>query len=249
MMRAVIIDDEEMARDVLRDKLEQYFNEAVDIVGEANDVDSGERTIRETRPDVVFLDIKMGRGTGFDLLQRFDEVNFEVIFTTAYDNFALQAFQFSAFDYLLKPVKIAELRRSFEQLEKRSNVTQRDNDKRVRVLIDNYGSEEKLKRLVISNVEGFKVVNVEDILRLEAERNYTHFILLNGQKLTVSKTIGHYEDLLTGHGFYRIHQSHMVNLRHVVAYHKEDGGKVEMSDGKELYISRTRKKGFTNRFI
>ncbi|HYG52198.1 MAG TPA: LytTR family DNA-binding domain-containing protein [Flavobacteriales bacterium] len=248
-IRTVIIDDEQTARFVLRNKLEEYFSDTVHIAGEADDIASGLALIHETNPQLLFLDIRLRNGTGFELLNQLENINFEVVFVTAYDNFAIQAFEFSATGYLLKPVKIDDLRKTIGRVG--VHIQKQDNhDTRIRVLIDNYNSAQgQIKRMVISSMAGFEVVNMDEIIRLEAERNYTHFILTDGRKMTVSKTIGNYEPLLAEHGFYRVHQSHIINLRHVRSYLKAEGGKVKMSDGEIIYISRQRKNGFTELFI
>lgn len=250
MIRALIIDDETNARFLLRNLIQRHFATQVTVVGEANDVDTGIAAIAQHHPDVVFLDIKMQKGTGFDLLQAMQSVDFEVIFITAYDNFAIRAFDFAAFGYLLKPVKAAELGKVIERLERHLRRQKEGADQRVKVLIENYGDEAgKLKRIVLSNMEGFKVVDIPEIIRLEASSNYTSFVLTRDRKVLVSRTLGEYEELLNDHGFFRVHQSHMVNLRHVDAYHKTDGGQVHMSDGTLIAISRNRKASFMKRFF
>jgi len=250
MIRAVIIDDENTARVVLRKKLEENFSNEITIIAEADDIDSGEKVVRETKPDLVFLDVKMRKGTGFDLLKQLGEVDFEVVFITAYDNYAIQAFEFSAFGYLLKPIKTADLRSLLERLKKENEKRKSSTGQRVKVLMENYGDESgKMKRLVINNVEGFVVLDIDKIVRLKAESNYTHFIISNGKKITVSRTLGEYEELLNAHGFFRIHQSHIVNLRHILGYLKSGRGQVKMSDGELLQISRERKEAFIAKFI
>ena len=250
MIKAIIIDDEENARFLLKDLLSRHFNDEISVIAEADDVDTGIEAIQGANPDLVFLDIQMQKGTGFDLLARLDEHNFEVIFITAYDAYALKAFDFSAFAYMLKPIRVSELRKHIDRLKKRVTKEDTSTDKRLKVLIDNYNDEEgRMKRLVIKNMEGFRVVDLKDIIRLEAESNYSHFILSDGKKVTVSKTLGEYEALLAEHGFFRIHQSHIVNLQHVISFLKADGGKVEMRDGTQLMISRQKKAAFTRRFV
>lgn len=248
MIKAIIIDDEKRARHLLKGLLEQHFNGSIEVVGEGDDVDTGVKAIKKHKPDLVFLDIKMHKGTGFDLLQQLKKVDFEVIFITAYDNYAVKAFQFSAFGYLLKPIKTRELRDVVTNLENHLQRLKEGADKRLKVLVENYGDDRKIKKLVISNIDGFKVSSVDDIIRLEGDGNYTHFIISGGRKVTTSKTLGEYEELLNDHGFYRIHQSTIVNLRHVKGYFKGVGGKVEMSDGKSFSVSRHRKPGFLRRF-
>jgi len=249
MIRALIIDDEKDARFLLRNLLEQQYKDTITVVDEADDVESGIIIIKKHNPDLVFLDIKMPQGTGFDLLQKIERVNFEVIFITAYDNFALRAFQFSAFGYLLKPIKATELNAALFKLESHLQLLKQGAEKRLKVLVENYGDDRKIKKLVIGNMEGFKVVAVDDIIRLQGDRNYSHFILAGDQRITTSKTLAEYEELLNDHGFFRIHQSTIVNLRHVVGYLKGDGGSVEMTDGKQLQLARNRKQQFMEKFI
>lgn len=250
MIKALIIDDESNARFLLAELLGRHFQDTVNVVGEANDVDTGIEAVHRHQPDVVFLDIKMQKGSGFDLLQSLKQVDFEVVFVTAYDNYAIKAFEFAAFGYLLKPVKATDLRAVIERLDRHLRKLREGADQRVKVLIDNHGDESgKIKRLVISNMEGFKVVDIAEIIRLEAASNYTTFTLTRDRRVVVSKTLGEYEELLNDHGFFRIHQSHIVNLRHVESYHKTDGGQVQMSDGTLLTLSRHRKAAFMKRFL
>jgi two-component system, LytTR family, response regulator len=249
MIRALIIDDEKDARFLLRNLLEQDYRTIVEVVDEADDVDNGIAAIQKHKPDLVFLDIQMPQGTGFDLLQKMDHVDFEVVFITAYDNYAIQAFQFSAFGYLLKPIKAGELNTTIHKLENHLQFLKQGAEKRLKVLIENYGDDRKIRKLVITNMEGFKVVNIDEILRLEGDRNYTHFIVSGDTRITTSKTLAEYEELLNDHGFFRIHQSTIVNLRHVKGYIKGDGGTVEMTDGKQFQLARNRKQEFMEKFI
>lgn len=250
MIKAIIIDDEKNARFLLRDLLKRNCAQTLNLVGEADDVNTGIKAIQKYGPDVVFLDIQMKNGTGFDLLKQVKNVDFEVIFITAYDNYAIKAFEFSAFGYLLKPIKSGDLRNLVDRLATHLEKLKVAADKRVKILIDNYGDEAgKMKRLVINNIEGFQVVDIDHIIRLEASSNYTQFILSEGKSILVSRTLGQYEDLLKENGFFRIHQSHIVNLRHVQGYLKVDGGRVKMSDGSELSLSRNRKAAFIDRFV
>jgi two-component system LytT family response regulator len=248
MIKAVIIDDEKDARFLLRNQLVQNFAEKVQILGEADDVDSGVQLILKEKPEVVFLDVQMKNGTGFDLLRQFEEINFEVIFITAYNQYAIEAFKFSAFGYLLKPIKTSELRGLVEKLDGQLRAKKEDLEKKLTVLIENYGSNGEIQKLIIPSVEGFTVVAITHILRLEGDRNYTHFILLGGKRITASKSLGNYEELLHAYGFFRVHQSTIISLRHVVGYQKGDGGLVEMVDGAEVKVSRHRKADFLARF-
>lgn len=249
MIKAILIDDEADARFMLRNLLERHYKNQVEIIAEADGVDSAVDVIRQSNPDVLFLDIRMREGTGFDVLEKLKDKNFEVVFVTAFDSYAVKAFQFSALGYIMKPIKIKDLQQVVEQLQQRLEILKSNADKRLKVLIENYGDERKIQKLVVSNSDGFKVISIDQILRLEGDRNYTHFILEGKKKLTATKTLGDYETLLSEFGFFRVHQSTIVNLRHVVGYVRGDGGTVEMTDGSQVSVSRLRKAAFMERFI
>lgn len=246
MISTLIIDDEDHARSVLKTLITQEFSE-LNIVGEANDVDHGIDAIRSHKPDLVFLDIQLKSGTGFDLLGEVDDLDFEVIFVTAHNEYAITAFQFSAVGYLLKPLRLSELRKIVEkisiQIKEKKHARQR-----IKILIENY-EEGNVKKLVVQHMQGFQVLDLNEIIYLEGEINYTRFILDTGDKILVSKTLKEYEKLLTNHGFFRIHQSYLINLRHVKKYAKGEGGVVTMSNGKELAVSRRKKTLFLKKFL
>ena len=247
MIQVVIIDDEKDARFLLTNFIEKKLSHKLKIVGEADDVISGIELIESKNPDLVFLDVQMKTGTGFDLLSHFEHINFDVIFITAYDNFAIQAFKFSAFDYILKPFKVSDIEQSVEKYEQ-SFISKKNTERKVKVLIENYGAQGEVHKLIVSNVSGFDVLEISSILRLEGDRNYTQFIMKNNSKLTSSKSLGEYENLLTEYGFYRVHQSTIVSLRYVVAFKKTDDGYVEMSDGATIKVSRSKKQGLIDKF-
>lgn len=246
MIKAIIIDDEKDARFVLRSLIEKNIN-SIEVVAEADGIQSGIKTINEHKPDLVFLDIQMRTGTGFDLLSKLDKTDFEVIFVTAYNQYAVDAFKFSAFGYLLKPIKTKELKEVVSKLQSRIKAD-KGISQRLKVLVENYGNEGEIQKLIINNVDGFQVVKLASIIRLEGDRNYTHFIIDGKKKITTSKSIGEYEELLNDYGFFRIHQSTIISLRHVSGYLKGDGGLAEMSDGETLKVSRYRKAEFLKRF-
>lgn len=249
MIRTIIIDDEEDARFLLKSQLQNHFADQIEVVGEADDVESAIQTICDHKPDLVFLDIRLRRGTGFDILRQLEEINFEVIFCTAYDNYAVEAFQFSALSYLLKPIKTAPLKIAVQKLQEQIDQKKSDLANRFNVLIENYGDQGKTKKLVVSHIDGFKVIPINTIIRLEGDKNYTHFIIENNRRIVSSKNLGTYEDLLTDFGFLRIHQSTIINLSFVTGYVKGDGGKAEMADGESVQISRQRKAIFLDRFM
>lgn len=249
MIKAIIIDDEEDARFLLKTKIEKVFKDTVVVVAQASSVKSGIEAIALYKPDLVFLDIQMGDGTGFDLLDRIAHKDFEVVFVTAYNQYALKAFRFSALGYIMKPIKTDELTQTVNVIIQYFAKYRSSSDKRLKVLIENYGDDKKIKKMVIPCTKGFDVISLEDIICLEGDRNYTHFLLKDKTKTTSSKTMGEYEALLAEHGFFRIHQSHIINLRYVKSYIKGDGGTVEMADGKQLQLSRNRKNEFLKKFI
>lgn len=247
MIKALIIDDEQDARFLLRNMISKNFKNALEVIGEATDVSSGITAIRKLKPEIVFLDIKMPDGTGFDVLDKIkEEVHFEVIFITAHDKFAIKAFQFCAFGYLLKPIKISDMEPIIKRLETHLNVNKKGTEQRLKVLVDSY--KYGLKKIVITSMEGFKVINIDEIIRLEADGNYTELTLTNNRKLTTTKTIGAYEELLHEHGFFRVHQSTVINLQMVKGYKKTDE-QIEMTDGKLVKLSRHRKSDFLRSFL
>lgn len=247
MITAVIIDDENDARFLLRNLLEKKFGHKIRLLGEADDVGSGIELIGSMHPDLVFLDIQMKTGTGFDLLTQLGKNAPNVIFITAYDQYAINAFKFSAFGYLLKPIKLKDLEDAIEKIEGIGK--QHSSEKHIKVLVENYGVNGEIQKLIVSNMTGFTVIEIVEILRLEGDRNYTHFILRDGSKVTASKNLGEYEELLAEYGFYRIHQSTIVSLRHVKAFKKVNDGYIELVDGSVHKVSRNRKQGFIAKFL
>ncbi len=247
-LRAVIVDDERTVRELLRGTLEQEFSDHIEVVGEADDVQPAVDTIIEKKPDVIFLDIRMRTGTGFDVLDKIEDQDFEVIFVTAYDEYAVEAFKFSAFGYLLKPIKLSELEVVITKLVDHIEEQKEGKGKRLKVLVENY-SGDKVEKLVIKNMKGFQVIELKKILRLQSEANYTHFIMIDGTRYTSSRTIKQYDELLGPHGFFRIHQQHVVNLAHVVSYEKGEGGTVTMKDGNSIPVSRKRKPALMQKFL
>jgi len=247
MIKALIIDDEKDARFVLRSLIEKNTDK-IQVIAEADGVETGLAAIYEYHPDVVFLDVQMRTGTGFDLLAKLEEINFELVFVTAHNQYAVDAFKFSAFGYLLKPIRPRELNPILDKLEKHLIELKKSTGQRIQVLIENYGKQGEIEKLIIANAEGFQVIKINDLIRLEGDRNYTHFILMGDKRITTSKNLGEYEDLLSSYGFFRIHQSTIISLRHVAGYQKADGGRVVMIDGKDFKVSRYRKNDFLKRF-
>ncbi len=249
MIKTLLIDDEKDARFILRNLLERKHSKQIEVIGEADDVTPGIEAIKSLKPDLIFLDIQMKKGTGFDLLNQLDEINFEIVFVTAHNQYGVEAFKFTAFGYLLKPINSRDLSEVISKLQSKLAQSKNKVKDRLKVLIENYGNEGEVQKLILPNVDGFQVVRISQIIRLEGDRNYTNFILLGGKKIIASKNLGEYEELLNPHGFFRIHQSTIVSLRHISAYLKADGGMVETADGARLKVSRYRKNEFLNKFL
>jgi two-component system, LytTR family, response regulator len=238
MVKAIIIDDEEDARSTLRAFVKQYCPQ-VEVIAEADGVQEGYRAVMANEPDLVFLDIQMDDGTGFHLLEKIRAPRFNVIFTTAYDEYAIKAFKYSAIDYLLKPIDPDELIEAVSKLKK----DKEGNEARIQNLIKNR-DEKEMDRLTLSSQEGLTFVKLDNIMRLESDSNYTHFFLTTKEKITVPKSLKEYELILPESKFFRTHQSHIVNLNYVKKYMREDGGYVLMEDGSEVLVARRRKEEF-----
>ena len=235
MITIAIIDDEPKARDTIRDIL-ALSPVNLKVIGEAADVDSGCRLIKEKNPDVVLLDINLPDGSGFDILKCFDPINFKIVFITAHEEYAIKAFKYSALDYILKPVKASEV---LEAVSKASDTLYKEEHSlKLNALLHNL---DKLKKIVLKTAESIHIVNVPQIIRCEADINYTVFYLSEKQKLLVSKSLKEYDELLSDAGFFRPHQSHLVNLEHVVRYDKNDGGYLVMDDNSEVPVAVRKK--------
>ena len=238
-MRAILIDDEKTARNTLRSDIELYCPE-INIVAEADGVKTGIAAIKEFNPDLVFMDVEMGDGTGFNILEQIQPAFFKVIFTTAYDTYAVKAFKFSAVDYLLKPVDSDELIAAVRKLS--SIIDNKNLQGSIKTLIENTRNVNKEPhRIVIASSDGHSVFSVNEIIRFEAERNYTKVIVQNEKPLLVAKTLKHFEDLLKGHRFERTHQSHIVNIAHIKKYIARDGGYLILSDGSNVPVAQRKK--------
>lgn len=234
MIKAVIIDDEQNAREDLIHMLQKYCHD-VSILAEADNIKTGADEIRKLQPDLIFLDINMPFGSGFDLLAQFPDMPFEVIFVTAHDEYATKAFRFSALDYLLKPVRPEELKEAVE----RSKVKKLDPAGRIKFLREHTEKNKAFNEIALPGKSGLEVIPLEDIVRCEASSNYTSFILKNGKKIIVSKTLKEFDELLSPHNFFRIHKSHLINLSQVKAYNKT--GTVLMADSSEIELARRKK--------
>ncbi|PTN04241.1 LytTR family two component transcriptional regulator [Mangrovibacterium marinum] len=235
MLRTVIIDDDQLARKILHRIVSQNFPE-LDLVGEAENVEQGLRLINEVDPDLVFLDIEMPDGTGFDLIDQLLEVDFRLVFVTSYNDYAITAFKYSAFDYILKPVLPENVKSTVKRILQSAGIKHKEEFASLKSQIER--AEDQLGvTIALPEMNGFAIIKVKDILRCEGERNYTRVFYKDGSSVLISRTLLEFDQLLVPHGFFRIHRSHLVNLSCISRYVKTDGGMVEMNDKSQLKVS------------
>lgn len=237
MIRALIIDDEENNCLNLKSMLERYCPD-ISVIAMGHSAIDGLELIEQHQPELVFLDIQMPGGTGFDLLEQLPNPSFKVIFVTAYDEYAIKALRISAIDYLLKPINILELKNA---VEKAAAALSGNENEAINNFFSNKALESNERKIALPTAERILYVRIKDIIRFQADSNYTHVHLQDGQHIIVSKTLKEYEELLADTSFIRTHQSHMVNRFHVISYEKQDGGYLSMSDRSHISISRQRK--------
>jgi two-component system LytT family response regulator len=236
MIRTLIVDDEENNRQRLANLIGEHFYN-IDLVGEADGVETAFAAIERLQPDLVLLDIRMADGDAFDLLAKIKTIAFKIIFITAHEEYALKAFKFSALDYLLKPVSVEDLRQAFVRAE---NQILAELKQQLATLHSNLQSP-KEKTLVLRTSEKIFLVGVKDIIRCEADRNYTCFHVNEQRKYLVSQPMGDYEELLEEYGFLRIHKSHMVNIAFIDNFDRTEGGAIILKDRTELPVARRKK--------
>ncbi len=238
-MKLIIVEDEITIRNMIAGFVREMFPE-INICGFADSVASGEALIKKELPDIALFDIELKDGSSFEILEKIRPVNMSLIFITAYDNYAVDAFRFSAIDYILKPINPVLLNEAiFRAIDQQKARSIRQN---LDALLENIKQPtHKKRKLVLRTSEKIHILEITNILRAEADNNYTGFFLIDGSKIVVSTTIKEYETILSSAGFLRIHQSHLVNLEHIVNFTKRDGGSVVMTDKSEIPVS-TRKK-------
>ncbi|MBI9037106.1 MAG: response regulator transcription factor [Bacteroidales bacterium] len=237
MIKAIIIDDEKKSRSSLLNNINKFCKN-INVIAEAENVKSGVEKIVKYKPELVFLDVQMPDGTGFDLLEKLPEINFKIIFVSAYDQFAVKAFKFSAIDYLLKPVDPDDLVNAVKKMTE--VVESKILNEKLKVLLENKNSFEKI---ALPAFDGIIFVKIKDIIRCESDRNYSVFYLRNKEKILVTRTLKEYDEMLSSLNFYRAHHSHLINLAYVKRYIKGEGGSVIMEDGTEVEVARRRKEG------
>lgn len=243
MITAILIDDDKNLREGMKGLLKR-FAPNIKIIGEADSVATGIEAIDILNPQVVFLDIQLNDGTGFDILEQLaaknGSITSNIVFITAHEQYAIKAFRFSALDFLLKPVDPEELQKVIKKIEA---VLEKTNDYgHIDLLLENIRKKvDHFKRIALSTSDGIHLFEISDIIRCESEDNYTKFFIRNNKPVLISKTLKEYEELLTEHGFERIHQSHLINLNYLKSYIKKDGGYVIMGDGSHLPISQRKR--------
>lgn len=237
MIKAIIIDDIEQARTTLKKDLQVYAGD-IEIIAEACGVIEGAKLLKKTKPDILFLDIQMQDGSGFDLLDILNDIPFKIIFITASDAHAIKAFRYAAIDYLMKPVDPDELISALDKFRKH-HLNENEKYKLLNQSLKNHHKPNE--RIALHTQEKIHIVNINEIIRCESSINYTEFFFIDGKKLLVTKTLKEFEDLLNEQGFYRVHQSHLVNTKFIKEFNKTDGGYLILKNGSNVPVS-TRKR-------
>jgi len=234
-LKTIIVEDEQTSREILKNYLTKYCP-SVEVVGEAENIDDALVLIRNNELDMVFLDVEMPYGSGFDLLEKLGNTNFEVVFVTAYNQYAIDALNKHASYYLLKPISIDELIKAVDYV---TEIKIKENQLQNSVLTPKSNPVDQ--KITIPTQDGFEVLQMRDIIYCKADDNYTELYLNNNQKKLVSKTLKYFEDSLKESGFARIHKSFLVNVAYIASYKKGKGGTLYLSNGKELSVSASKK--------
>jgi two-component system, LytTR family, response regulator len=242
MLNAVIIDDEVKGREVLNELVLEHCPQ-VSIVGMADSAVTGVELIKNLKPNLVFLDIEMPFGNGFDLLEKVEENNFDVIFTTAYDHYAVKAIKFSALDYLLKPISAEDLKeavaKAYEQFVEQRNISMQ-----LEHLLKNVRSSNLPTKIALATLNGLQFINIDQIITCKADGSYTELQLASNEKLVITKALKEFEDLFNDYNFFRIHHSYIINLNRIKKYIKGNGGYVIMENDVSIDVSTRKKKEF-----
>lgn len=243
-LKTFLVDDEQKALDTLSNALTTFFDN-VDICGTASNVQDAYDGILAKQPQLVFLDVEMGAESGFQLLEKFAEINFEVAFVTGHEEFALKAIKFSALDYIIKPAGISELKTLLQKVETTAASTPRN--RRVKQMFGNFGTTSKgEQKIAIATTHGYEFIKVSHILYILSIEGYCEFFLAGNKKILSSKSLRFYDSLLTEYGFYRVHHATLINLAYVQAFYKKSGGIIKMENGEEFDVARSRKDQLLN---
>jgi two-component system, LytTR family, response regulator len=246
MIKAVIVDDEFNSREGIITILENNF-QSIKIVAQADSVISGIEIIKKHKPDLLLLDIDLPDGTSFEILRAIDYSKTKIVFITAFHDYAIQAIKFSAFDYILKPLKASELIATVNRVIEETLETNYTD--KFDAIFSNFNSvHPELKKIVLKTSDKIHVVNINDIIHCQADNTYTTFFLLSGRKIIVSKSIKRYEEMLSSHGFMRVHQSHLINLNYIQHLNKQEGGILVMSDNSQIPVSNQQKQALNKYF-
>lgn len=238
MIKSIIIDDEVNNQELISNLLSSY-TENIQVVAIANSVETAYQAIIEHQPDLIFLDIQMSDGTGFDLLKKFDKINFKVIFVTAHQEYAIEAFKFSAIDYLLKPLSPSNLISAVKKVEE--SINSEEINLKLKTLLSNISEPLKnKKKIVLKTMERIYSVDINDIIRFESDGGYTKVYLVDGKRIMVSRTMKEFDDLLLDAGFLRVHNSHLINMNHLYCFEKAEGH-VVMKDDSIVPVSNRKK--------
>jgi two-component system LytT family response regulator len=238
-LKTVIVDDEQDAVEFINSIIGEYCT-SLEVVAKANNVVQGVAAITDKKPDLVFLDVEMPNGNGFDLLAQFPEKDFDVIFITAFNHYAIKAIKFSAVDYILKPININEFIEAVNRVVKKRSERQSRGNESLKILLENLKTSPP-SRMAIPTANGMEYLNPREIIRIEADRSYSWFYLTGGRKILVSKHLKEFQELLSDRYFFRSHNSHLINLKYVKKYIRKEGGYIEMTDGAMIPVSRNRK--------
>ena len=237
MIKIAIIDDEENARNIIKGIITYNFPDFNILL--AGSMMQGLNLINEQKPEVVLLDIEMPDGTGLDLLSKINKIDFKIIFITAYEKYAVQAFKFSALDYLLKPISETDLVNSVNRAQQEINLEEMII--KLQLFTENMALPKKDKKIILKTMDAIHIINIKDIIHCEAERNYTTFYLKNNKRITVTKTLKEFEEMLKGFNFFRSHHSHLVNFEEISSYRKKDGGYLIMKNKQNVPVSFSKK--------
>jgi len=239
-MRTLIIEDEELAILALKEDISLHCKN-LEVIGEAGSINDGIKKIKTLKPDLLFLDIQLSDGLSFEILKEFSNHNFKIIFTTAYNKYAIKAIKFGAIDYLLKPFNSQQVVEAVNRVEK---LSLKEQQLKLETLLNNQNNEHK--KIALQTTEGINIFEIDKILKCSADGSYTSVHFTNSKKMLFSKPLKEFEDILSNSGFVRIHHSHIINLNHVISFINKDGGYIIMSDNSTLPVSHRKRKQLVN---
>lgn len=243
MYKTIIVDDEKGCRDTLQSLLSNFPE--INVIAQASSTNEAQELIQNLQPQLIFLDIEMPGGNGFELLENFSPINFDIIFTTAYDQYAIKAIKYSALDYLLKPIDPDELAISIKRFATKKHDQNLINNQ-FKTLLTNISEESAHHKIAVPDGEGINFIKVNNIIRFQSEGSYTYMHTTEHSKpILISKPMGDYQEMLSSDSFIRIHRSHLINLNHVNKYVKGDGSYAVMSDGAKVEVARRKRTDFS----